>query len=125
MKRPLIKSLLALLLVLNPVAVLASDFHDLRTLGDKTTKVMPCHPMEQLETHSEQPQHDATNCDMPCRDGAECSEQGICVTHYNSDVLAQKALRFYQPNKQYRSGASISTVPDREHPPENPPPIHI
>ena len=125
MKRSLIKSLLALLLVLNPVALLASDFHDLKNLTDQTTKEMPCHPMEQLESHGESPQHDDTNCEMPCSDGAECPEQGICTTHYNSDLLAQKALKFSHPNKQFRSDASISVVPDREHPPENPPPIHI
>lgn len=125
MKRSLIRSLLALLLVVNPVAVLASDFHDLKIQVNQTTEEVPCHPVEQQERHSEPPQHDNTNCDMPCCEDSECSEQGICLIHYNSDVVAQKTLKFYHPIKQRGWDASVAEVPDRKLPPENPPPIHL
>lgn len=125
MKRSLTKVLLALSLVMNPVAVITSDFHDVEMKADQTTQKAPHHPTEQQETFSEPAPHDSTNCEMPCCEDSECSKQGICFFQNNSDVVTQKALRF-SPQTAIRGwGASITMVPDRELPPDIPPPIHI
>ena len=125
MKRSIIKSLLALLLVANPVAVLASDFHDLNIQMAQATDNVQCHPVEQQETPIEPLQHHNTDCDMPCCQESECSGQGICIVHYSSDIVIQKLQRFGHPIEPYSWGTSIVAVPDRVFPPENPPPIHL
>ena len=125
MKRSLTKLLLALSLVINPVAVLASDFHDVEMKGDQITKMASSHHADQQEESSEPTPHDNTNCDMPCCEESDCFEQGVCFIQHSSDLMAQKALRFSPPLEYGQWGTSIAAVPDRELPPENPPPIHI
>lgn len=125
MKRSFTKLLLALSLVINPVAVLASDFHEVEMKADLTTKVSSRHHITQEEVLNNPTPHDNVNCEMPCCEDSDCSEQGICFIQYNSDVVAQNALRFSPPLEHGIWGTSIAVVPDRELPPENPPPIHI
>lgn len=118
------KLLLALSLVINPVAVLASGFHDVEMKADQITKVASRHDADQQEESSESTPQDNANCDMPCCDDSDCSEQGVCFIQHNSDVVVLKALRFSPPLEYGKWGTSIVVVPDRELPPENPPPIH-
>lgn len=125
MKRLLTKLLLALLLVLNPVAVLASGFHDVAMTMDQMSAEAPCHPADHSSNFSEPSQHDGSNCEMPCCEDSECLEQGICIIQFNSDVVAQTTLRFSPPFEHCGWGAFSIVVPDRELPPENPPPIDL
>ena len=125
MKDSLIKLLLALLLVVNPVAVLASGLHDLNMQVDQTMEVEPCHQVDLHESTNDLPQNDGSDCEMPCCEDSECFEHGICIINYNSDLVAQKSLRFHLPFGKRSWSASIAMVPDRGLPPENPPPIHI
>lgn len=121
MKRSFAKLLLALSLVINPVAMLAGDFHEVEMKTDQFAKMTS----RQHEESSEPTPHDNTNCEMPCCEDADCSEQGICFIQYNTDVVAQKTLRFSPPFEHGKWGTTIAVVPDRELPPDNPPPIHI
>jgi hypothetical protein len=117
--------MLALLLVANSGAVFASDFQEIKSQFDQTTQKVPCHPAEQRDGASEPTKHDGTDCEMTCCEDSKCSERGICIIQYNSDVVAQKALKFSHPIAQCGWGAFIAAVPDRELLPENPPPILI
>ena len=121
----LTKLLLALSLVANPVAVLASDFHDVGVNANRTMEEIKCDPMELQENPGQPTQHDSENCEMSCCEDSECSMQGICIIQHNSDFVTQKALRFNHPLENRGRDAFITVVPDREQPPENPPPIHI
>ena len=125
MKRSLTKLLLALSLVINPVAVLASDFHDVEMKADQIIKIATRHDTTQQEKFNESTPHDSTNCETPCCEDSECAEQSICFIQYNSDFVAQKTLGFSPPIVHCGWGAFVIEVPDRELPPENPPPIYL
>lgn len=125
MKSLLTKLLLALSLVANPVAVLASDFHNVEMKANGTMEETKCEPTEYQENLRQPTQHDSENCEMPCCEDSECSMQGLCIVQHNSYFVTQKALRFNHPREHRGWDAFIAVVPDREHPPENPPPIHI
>ena len=125
MKSLLTKLLLALSLVANPVAVFASDFHSVEMTADQTMEVTKCDPTERQETPSQQAQHDSGNCEMPCCEDSACSMQGICIVQHNSYFVIQTPLRFSHPIEHHGRDAIIAVVPERELPPENPPPIHM
>jgi hypothetical protein len=93
--------LLALSLVLNPVAVLATDFHDVENQTNKTTEEAPSHPSDKE------------------------MEQGTCVIQYSSAVLAQLLVKAMLSVSPQVWDALVTAVPERELPPENPPPIHV
>ena len=126
MKRSLIKLLLALALVFNPVSVLASDFYSMEYQSMLLMEQVSHESAGQQNKHSELTQHDGTDCEMPCCEDSECVMQHICVVQHHSDFVTQKLLKFSHPIEN-RSGwhAFIAVVPNRELPPENPPPIHV
>ena len=125
MKRSLAKLLLALSLVINPVTVLATDFHDVEMQANHTVKEAQGHNLDQFEKIQDSTQQHSSDCEMPCCEDSDCSDQGICFVQYNSDVVAQKIQRFSLPTAIRGWGASITMVPDRELPPDNPPPIFL
>lgn len=116
MKGSFIKLVLALSLVINPVAVLAVDFHDLEIAANQAMQVIPGQTVE----------HDRTNCEMPCCEDSECiMTPDICIMQHGMDLVVQKMLRFNLSTGHYYWIDSIFAVPDRELPPDNPPPINI
>lgn len=125
MKRSLAKLLLALSLVVNPVTVLAGDFHDVEMQVNHVTKATQGHTLGQHEKNAEPTQPDSSICEMPCCEDSDCSDQGVCFVQYNSDLVVPKTLRFNLPTEIRGWSASITMVPDRELPPDNPPPIFL
>ena len=125
MKSLLTKLLLALSLVANPVAVFASDFHNVEMTANQTMEETKCDPTEFQNNFSTPTQHDDENCEMPCCEGSECTMQGICIVQHSSYFVTQSALRFSHPITHLDLDAFIAEVPERDPPPENPPPIHV
>ena len=125
MKSLLTKLLLVLSLVINPVAVFASDFHDAGTKANLTMDEAQCDPIEIQEDLGQPTLHDSENCEMPCCEDSECSMQGICIVQHNSYFVIQTSLRFNYPIEHHGRDANITVVPERKLPPENPPPIQI
>jgi hypothetical protein len=125
LKRSLIKLLLALSLVLNPVAVLATDFHDVENQTNKTTEEAPSHPSDKEMDHGDPTQPESSDCEMPCCEDTNCMEQGTCVIQYSSAVLAQLLVKAMLSVSPQVWDALVTAVPERELPPENPPPIHV
>ena len=124
MKLKLIKLLLALSLVLNPVAVLAAGFHEIGTQMAQATEEAPCHPSDDLEELSEPIAPESNGCDLPCCAEMDCVEQGDCVLHYSSAVLLKNRLKIFHPISYRNRADSIALVPEVDIPPDNPPPIH-
>ncbi len=125
MKRSLIKLLLALSLVLNPVAVLATDFHDVENQTNKTTEEAPCHPSDKDMIPGDPTQPESSDCEMPCCEDTDCMEQGTCVIQYSSAGLIQSVIKARLSVSPQAWDALVTAVPDRDLPPENPPPIHV
>ena len=125
MKRSLIKLLLALSLVVNPVAVLASDFQDVEIQSNQSIEEVLCDAADLQDLHSQTEQHDDTNCEMPCCEDSECTMQHICIVQHYSDFTIHKTLRISHSNQHRDWGGFTVEVPDRELPPENPPPINL
>ena len=125
MKSLLTKLLLVLSLVVNPVAVFASDFHDAGTKANLIMDEAQCDPIEIQEDLGQPTLHDSEDCEMPCCEDSECSMQGICIVQHNSYFVIQTPLRFNHPIEHHGRDANIAVVPERKLPPENPPPIQI
>ncbi len=125
MKRSLIKLLLALSLVVNPVAVLASDFQDVEIQSNQSIEEVLCDAADLQDLHSQTEQHDDTNCEMPCCEDSECTMQHICIVQHYSDFTLHKTLRFNHPNQHLDWDGFVAVVPNRKLPPENPPPIDL
>ena len=125
MKRLLTKLLLALLLVVNPVAVLASDFHADDHAGSNAAEMAVCHSADEKSELESQTQHDNTDCEMPCCQEVSCLSQSTCVIHFGSALLAQQAVRLYSTIGHSHWDSLISNIPERELPPDNPPPILV
>ena len=123
MKILLTKLLLVLSLVVNPVAVFASDFHDVGTKATLTMDETKCDPMVTQENLAQPTLHVSENCEMPCCEDSECLMQGICIVQHNSYFVIQTPLRFSHPIEHHGRDAIIAVVPERKLPPENPPPI--
>ena len=124
MKLKLVKLLLALSLVLNPVAVLAAGFHEISTQMTQVTEEEPCHPSGDQEEMSEPIAPESNGCELPCCAEMNCVEQGDCVLHYSSAVLLKKPLKIFHLNSHRNRADTVALVPDVDIPPENPPPIH-
>ena len=125
MKGLLTKLLLVLSLVVNPVAVFASDFHGVGTKANLTMDDTKCNLME-IQKDLDQPTlHDSENCEMPCCEGSECLMQGICIVQHNSYFVIQTPLGFSHPVEHHGRDAFIAVVPERKLSPENPPPIQF
>lgn len=124
MKLKLIKLLLALSLVLNPVAVLAAGFHEIGTQMAQATEEAPCHPSDDSEELSEPIAPESNGCDLPCCAEMDCVEQGDCVLHYSSAVLLKNRLKIFHAISYRNRADSIALVPEVDIPPDNPPPIH-
>ena len=125
MKILLAKLLLVLSLVINPVAVFASDFHGVGTKANLTMDETKCDPIDNLENLGQPTLHDSENCEMPCCKDSECLMQGICIVQLNSYFVIQTPPRFSHPIEHHGRDAIIAVVPERKLPPENPPPIQI
>ena len=125
MKYLLTKLLLALSLVANPVAVLASDIESVGTQPSQTVKEASHDVADLHDLHSQLEQHDDADCDMPCCEDSECTMQHTCVVQHYLDLIIHKALRFSNPSQDPGWGIFTALLPDRELPPDNPPPIHI
>ena len=125
MKSLLTKLLLVLSLVVNPVAVFASDFHDAGNKANLTMDEAQCDPIEIQKDLGQPTLHDSENCEMPCCEDSECSMQGICIVPHSSYFVIQTPLRFNHPIEHHGRDANIAVVPERKLPPENPPPIQI
>ena len=116
MNRSFIKIVLALSLVTNPVAVLAVDSHDLEIGTNQAVQVIPG---QTIDNH-------LTDCEMPCCEDSECiMTPDICIMQHGLDFVVQKVLRLNFPTGHYYWIDSLFAVPDRELPPDNPPPINI
>ena len=124
MKSFLTKLLLVLSLVVNPVAVFASDFHDVGTNANLTMDETKCDLME-IQEDPGQPALHRENCEMPFCEGSECLMQGICIVQHNSNFVIQTPLRFSHPVQHHEHDSFIAVVPERKLSPENPPPIHM
>jgi len=124
LKLKLVKLLLALSLVLNPVAVLAAGFHELSTQMTQVTEEAPCHPSGDQEELSEPIAPESNGCDLPCCAEMDCVEQGGCVLHYSSAVLLKNPLKIIHLISYRNRADPIALVPDVDIPPDNPPPIH-
>ena len=125
MKASLTKLLLALSLVANPVAVLASDFHNVELKANWTTEETKCDPSELQETLRQQARHDSESCEMPCCEDSECTMQGICIVQHSSYFVAPRVLSFNHPIEDRGWDSYVTVVPELELPPEPPPPIHV
>ena len=125
MKILLAKLLLVLSLVINPVAVFASDFHGVGTKANLTMDEAKCDLMEIPKDLDQPTLHDSENCEMPCCEDSECLMQGICIVQHNSYFVIQTPPRFSHPIEHHGRDAIIAVVPERKLPPENPPPIQI
>ena len=125
MKSLLTELLLVLSLVVNPVAVFASDFHGVGTKANLTMDEAKCDLMEIPKDLDQPTLHDSENCEMPCCEDSECLMQGICIVQHNSYFVIQTPLRFSHPIEHHGRDANIAVVPERKLPPENPPPIQI
>ena len=124
MKLKLVKLLLALSLVLNPVAVLAAGFHEISTQLTQVTEEAPCHPSGDQKELSEPVAPESNGCDLPCCAEMDCVEQGDCVLHHSSAVLLKNQLKIFLPISYRNRADPIALVPDVDIPPDNPPPIH-
>lgn len=119
------KLLLALSLVINPVAVLAVDFHDMEVGANQTLAEFPHDTADQPERQSQTAQHDDVNCEMPCCEDSECGMQDICFIQHNSDFVTQKPLNLGPPISYQDWCVAIALIPELDLPPDNPPPILI
>ena len=124
MKLKLVKLLLALSLVLNPVAVLAAGFHEISTQMTQVTEEAPCHPSGDQEEMSEPIAPESNGCELPCCAEMDCVEQGDCVLHYSSVILLKNLLKVFYPIPYRNRADTIALVPELDIPPDNPPPIH-
>lgn len=124
MKYSLTKILLTLLLVVNPLAVLASNFHSDIHL-DKSTEMVACHTADQQSAFEESEQNVNTDCEMPCCQDVSCLDQSTCVIHYGSALLSQQSTRLHPNVENDNWDTAITKIPLRELPPDNPPPIHV
>lgn len=124
MKLKLVKLLLALSLVLNPVAVLAAGFHEIATQLTQVTEEAPCHPSGDQEELLKPIAPESNGCDLPCCAEMDCVEQGACVLHYSSAVLLKNQLKIFHPISYRNRADPIALIPDVDIPPDNPPPIH-
>lgn len=123
MKRLLAKLLLVLSLVADPVTVLSGDFHYVEMQANHVATQAQGHTLDRHEDAQQPTQKHSPDCEMPCCEDSKCSDQGTCFIQYVLDVVTLKKLRFNLPNSVRDWGTSISLVPDRELPPDNPPPI--
>lgn len=124
LKLKLAKLLLALSLVLNPVAVLAAGFHEISTQLTQVTEEAPCHPSDDQEDLSEPIAPDSNGCDLPCCAEMDCVQQGDCVLQFTSAVLLKNQLKIFHPVSYQDQADLIALVPEVDIPPDNPPPIH-
>lgn len=124
MKRFLTRLLLALSLVFNSVAVLASDFHDVGFNPNLTTTETKCDPAEYQQTLGLSSEPGGENCEKPCCEDSACAMQRICIVQHNAFFVAQAALRFSHPIEHRVRNIIVAAVPEFKLPPENPPPIH-
>ncbi len=125
MKRSLIKLLLALSLVVNPVAVLASDFSDVEIQSNQSMEEIHCDVVDLQDLNSQLKQHDDTNCEMSCCEDSECTMQHLCIVQHYSDFTLHKTLRVNHPHQHLDWDGFVAVVPNRKLPPENPPPIDL
>ena len=107
-------------LVANPVAVLAGDFHDVEMKANQTMEESKHHEPPHQAT-----QHDGENCDMPCCEDSDCAKQEICVFQHSSCFVPQRALIISHPINHLARDAFIAVVPERKFGPDNPPPIYM
>ena len=124
MKLKLVKLLLALSLVLNPVAVLAAGFHEISTQMTQVTEEAPCHPSGDQEEMSEPIAPESNGCDLPCCAEMDCVEQRDCVLQFSSAVLLKNQFKIFHLISYRNRVEPIELVPDVDIPPDNPPPIH-
>jgi hypothetical protein len=125
LKRLLTKLLLALLLVANPVAVLASDFHDVEMETHQADNNTENLPVEKVDTSGEQQLHEPVICEMNCCKISVCYGQSQCMMQLCTAAVTQMTIG-YSPPMLYRAwGKATSVVPHRLIPPDHPPPIHI
>lgn len=124
MKRFLTRLLLALSLVFNSVAVLASDFHDVGLTANLTTTETKCDTTEYQQTLDLASQHDSENCEKPCCEDSACTMQRICIVQHHAFFVAQAALKFSHPIENRMRDVTVAAVPEFRLPPENPPPIY-
>lgn len=117
--------LLALTLVINPVAVLASDFNFGNLRMNRTMEVTECDPAKHQENSGSQVHHDDEKCETSCCEGSDCTMQGICIIQHNTYFVATKTLRFNPSTEYHGRNAYVAAVPELDLPPEPPPPIHI
>lgn len=123
MRPNLIHLLLALSLVLNPVAVLAAGYHNHAAVSQQGMEQSTDHAaLFTTNPHSEPQQADVA-CDMPCCADSDCFENGFCTLQYNPVALIP-----YVPPKA--PGGEFSDwrfftdrVSERAIPPDIPPPI--
>jgi hypothetical protein len=118
------KILIALALLVNPVVVLAGNFHDIEIWASQSSEKTPCETTRNQEMSAGLAQSHSTDCEKPCCEDTNCFVQVTCVFHLTTAVLTQIGPKA-TPSIAHRNwDASITDVPDRSLPPENPPPIH-
>jgi hypothetical protein len=125
LKLELTQLLLALSLVVNPVTVLAGDFHDVEMQSGHTIEEALDNPSAQHEESQDPAQLQNPDCDKSCCEDAGCFEQGVCFIQYTPGVVTLTNLEFDLSTKSRDWGALSTTVPDRELPPDHPPPIFL
>lgn len=125
MKRSLAGLLLTLSLVVNPVTVLADDFHDLEMQASHINHEAPGLTWGLQEEAQGSSQQLSSDCEMPCCEDSDCSDQAICFVQHYTAAVTQEILSFSLINAVRDWGGLLTLVPDRELPPDNPPPIII
>lgn len=126
MKILLTKLLLALTLAINPLSVLAGNFHHHHeVIVNDSGKTLNCSSSDHLEYAGQQEQPDSEDCEPSCCEDAECATQEVCTGQQHSFFTSPIPLIFDHSNRDRGWSTHVFDVPERELPPEPPPPIHI
>lgn len=124
MKTLLTKLLLILSLAIDPVSVFATDFHHHETKATDSKHTLVCSPAEQLEYPDQQEQPDNENCEDSCCEETACAVQEVCTGQQHSFFVSPRSLIFNHSTRNRGRNAYMFAIPERELPPESPPPIH-
>ena len=126
MKILLTKLLLALTLTINPLSVLAGAFHHHHEVkANDSGKALTCSFSNHQEYADQQERPDSEDCEPSCCEDAECATQEVCTGQQHSVFTSPIPLIFDHSNRNRGWNAHVFVVPERESPPEPPPPIHI
>lgn len=118
--------ILALTLVVNPVAMHASALHGAHLDSEQSESMAISHATGQAPEQPMAAGDQATHCGMPCCDDPDCRslQTNTCTLHHYPVMAAQESDAFATSVVDREHPASPGSLSDRYIQPEIPPPKH-